>query len=426
LTRYTVFENDNKLNAVLGSIDILKVNKIYGEGYVWTTFSRSPNKDGTEATRQVDLNFANPDLLLESIKIVLFYISKSSDLIRLDAVAYIWKVLGSASLHEKEVHVILEIIDKIINYIAPHVLTIAEVNEPQDMVLTYLGSENKKESDMVYQFAHFPLVVHAIHTENAEYYKKWIKTLSKFNGKQFITILGSHDGMGLKPVRGILPQIEIDNLTDILISEYKALPNLASLPGGGSIVYEICATPWNLLNKFNSKEMVKLQIQKYILTIALGLTIKGLPAFYINGVLASDNYRPENGLDENRTVNREQFDFANLISKLSNKKTVNRIVFDKIIYLLKVRSENQAFNPNNADLEILECKNNKLIVIKVSAVDDKDSIFGVFNISENLQKGIVNNMSGSVTFIDLVSDMKVNYEFELEGYGFYWLKRSKK
>ena len=132
---------------------------------------------------------------------------------------------------------------------APELVTIAEVNEPQAALLPYLGTDDAAECDLVYQFAHFPLAVHALLGGDGSHYKRWLRTLEPFAGRQFITVLGSHDGMGRKPLLGLLPERDLEWLVDTLVTAHGALPNYARQPGGGRIVYELCATPWSLLNR---------------------------------------------------------------------------------------------------------------------------------------------------------------------------------
>jgi len=429
LTKYIIFENSNtkKLKAILGTRkDIIDKNvKILGQGWVWTTFSRPKNKEGKEETRQVDLNFKNPTLLLEVIKILLSYVEKGCGLIRLDAVGYIWKKLNSSSLHEKGAHIIIQILQLVLKSICPGIITIAEVNEPQDKCITYLGNF-KNEADLIYQFAHFPLVLYSLHFENTEPYKRWLKTLGKIKGRQFITILGSHDGLGLKPVRGFLGEKQIDKLVNHLVDKHKALPNFASLPGGKKIVYEICATPWNLINPPDSKQDMNLQVDRYLLTVALGLMIKGIPAFYFNGLFGSENYIPEDGLDENRTINREVCDFDKLKLELTDKKNHMYKVMKGIKKLLGIRKSESAFNPSNPFGEVINVGNSKVIVVYLKDNIKNDDIYGVFNFSRKIQntKIKINNKK----FMDLMNKQTFEresdiLELDLEPYQYLYLKR---
>jgi sucrose phosphorylase len=419
LTKYTVFEEKGQLKAILGDV---QSKEILGQGLVWTTFSRPKNSDGSEATKQVDLNFKNPKVLLESIKIILFYIDSGAKLIRLDAIGYIWKKLGASSLHEDECHIILSIIHDILKLFAPEVISIAEVNEPQEKVLGYLGSERDEESDVVYQFSHLPLAVHAVLTGKSEFYKNWVKSLPAFKGKQFITVLGSHDGMGLKPVRSLLPEEEIDILTNILIDKHKALPNKAILPGGKEIVYEICATPWNLVNNPNVNEELELQLSRYLIVVSLGLMLRGISALYINGLLGSENYLPKEGLDENRTINRQIFKQSELFADLDDPTSNHKKVLDSIIKLLKIRKEEKAFAPNGSDVEIINIANPAIIGLGISSIDGEEKILGIFNITEEQQNFELDIQVQE--FLNLVSKKTCTVD-DIKGlkpYEFLWLK----
>merc|ERR1719326_2831374 len=117
------------------------MGKVIGTGYVWTTFSRAKLKDGKEDTRQVDLNYRNPHVLAEVVRVLLFYVRKGSRIIRLDAIGYIWKVLGSNSIHERGTHMLLAIVYRVLKLADPRVMTVAEVNEPVSKCLGYLGSK---------------------------------------------------------------------------------------------------------------------------------------------------------------------------------------------------------------------------------------------------------------------------------------------
>ncbi len=341
LTRYKIVENNNgELKAELGAVDAGQAE--LGDGWVWTTFSRPPAEDGSETTRQVDLNYLNPMVFLEALKIIFFYVEKGADLIRMDAIAYIWKKLGSSSIHERETHILLAAVDLILGEAAPRTTTIAEVNEPENMYLTYLGNDNDPEADMAYQFVSFPLAIHAVAYGRAGYYQQWLISTNRFKGRQFTTVLGSHDGMGLKPVRDILSGQEIEEMSNLLVEDYGALPNYSQLPGGKKIIYELCATPWNLINRPDSREAEKLQIDRYMAVLSLGLLVKGIPGIYINGLVGAENYQPAEGLDENRTVNREIFRAGELFAILDGNSR-QRKVLEAIKKRLSIRAKQPAW-----------------------------------------------------------------------------------
>lgn len=433
LTPFIVFEKDGELLADLENKDHVHVKRgeidLIGTGYVWTTFSRGKREDGTEKTRQVDLNFLNPLVLVESLKILMFYAEKKARFIRLDAIGYIWKQIGRPSIHEDQCHLLLEVIKDFLSLVTPEVVTVAEVNEAQEMFFRYLGKGDHEQADLVYQFTHFPLAVYGLHTGDASYYKEWLKTIGHVEGRQFVTILGSHDGLGLKPVRGILPESEIERFGDILVDEYKAMPNYAYLPGGKRIVYEACGTPWDLINK--SDLDLDTAIKRYKLVVAMGLTVRGIPGIYINGLLGANNYFPEEGLDENRTVNREIFSYNALTETLNDKSSQESRVFEMVKELLAIRRRESAFSLNAKAIIIPEYHNQSIVAAELFSADNMERILCCYNVSSEPQRLTIPKLTsrGTGKWKNLLEpheercfDREV-IDIELEPYQALWLKK---
>ena len=352
-------------------------------GWVWTTFSRPPNADGSAATRQVDLNFRNPRVLLEMLEVLLCYRGHGADWVRLDAAGYMWKELGTASIHHPNTHRLLQVLRDALAGRAD-LVSVAEVNEPQDTILPYLGSPDAGvESDLVYQFAHFPLAVHALHSGDASHYKRWLGTQEPFGGRQFITVFGSHDGMGRKPVLGLLPDADLERMVQDLVSGHGALPNYARQGGGGRIIYELCATPWSLINRAGAGEPLHLQVDRYVACAALGLVLRGVPAFYINGLLGVPNRLDPGQLDENRSINREQFDEAALYAELDDRGGQMALVLERLLHLIAVRAAEPAFDAGGPPLHVLDTPP---AVIAVVADGDGRRVVSLTNVSAAPQR----------------------------------------
>lgn len=416
LTRYTVYRKNGVILANLGEIG---EGEILGKGWVWTTFSRPKDSQGAEETRQVDLNFANPRVLVEVIKIILFYLTSGASWIRLDAIGYIWKKLGSVSIHEPETHLVLEIIYMIVEMIEGKAVLIAEINEPQDKALTYLGNDQRRQSDMVYQFAHFPLAVEAILSGDGSNYRKWLATLAEVKGRQFVTVLGSHDGMGLKPVKGILSEEKIDNLIQKLVTEYGALPNYSMLPGGKKIVYELCSTPWCLVN--SGKQSFEVEMRRYLVVLALGLMVEGVPAIYFNGLIGAKNYLPKSGLDENRTVNREMFDFVKLTEELDSLDSIKGRVQMEVVKLIKIRRQEPLFDIGGGKRGVIETVDREIVVIRVKNGERK--LWGLVNVSAEEKVVELDDFEGGV---DLISGERYEGKrVKIGDYGIRWLKNER-
>ena len=221
-------------------------------GWVWTTFSRPPNADGSAATRQVDLNFRNPRVLLEMLEVLLCYRGHGADWVRLDAAGYMWKAARHAE-HPSSQH-------------PPDVAGAAgRTGRPRGPGDRGRGERaaghgaavpgehwtQGVECDLAYQFAHFPLAVHALLSGDAAPLPALAReTLDPFAGRQFVTVYGSHDGMGRKPVhRAAAGRRPRADGAGCLVAHHGALPNYARQAGGERIIYELCATPWSLINR---------------------------------------------------------------------------------------------------------------------------------------------------------------------------------
>lgn len=119
--------------------------------YLWTTFSAD----------QVDLNFGHPQVLIAVIGVLLHYLIHGADYIRLDAVGYLWKEVGTRCIHLPRTHLLVKLFRAICDEVAPGTVIITETNVPHQDNISYFGN-GRDEAQMVYQFPP-PLVLHALH-----------------------------------------------------------------------------------------------------------------------------------------------------------------------------------------------------------------------------------------------------------------------
>lgn len=417
LTPYLVFEDANgALRAQLGRPeDLPPTGKLLGSGLVWTTFSRPEDERGRETTRQVDLNFAQPATFLAILDICLLYAERGCRLLRLDAVAYLWKRLGGRSIHEPETHRLLSALVDALALAHPELLTVGEINEPQASGFSYLGDQ----AHLVYQFAHFPLAVYGLRNGDAAPYNHWLGSMQAASGRQFITLLGSHDGMGLKPVRdGLLNDDQLDRLVEDLESQ-GALCNFAQLPGGRRIVYEVCGTAWFLLNAGIDDE--ELALRRFMTLVSVGMIPRGLPAFYINGLLARENYAPTAGLDENRSINREQLGLDELLTDLADPDHRSSRALDGIRRMLEIRAQEPAFSPWGPEPIVLEL-DPRVLAARLQGVDHRDrEIVVVASFSAEVLRMRL-PLDGPLN--DLLSDRTIAAgEVELQPFETLWLRK---
>ena len=150
------------------------------------------------------MNFANPDVLLEIVDLLLFYCAKGCQYIRLDAIAYMWKVAGTSSIHLPQTHRIIQLLRRVLDLAAPQVALITETNVPHKDNVSYFG-DGHNEAQMVYNFTLPPLILHAFHTGDASALSRWASTLGlPSDDVTFFNFLASHDGIGVTPLVGIL------------------------------------------------------------------------------------------------------------------------------------------------------------------------------------------------------------------------------
>ena len=308
-----------------------------GREFVWTTFSSD----------HIDLNYNNPQLLLEMINVLLLYISKGADYIRLDAVAYIWKEKGTNCIHLPQAHSIVQIFRIIFNEVAPWVKIITETNVPHEDNISYFGN-GQNEAQLVYNFSLPPLVLHAFHTGNAETLSRWASSLETSSKKTtFFNFLASHDGIGVMPVCGILEKEEVE-----------AMANRAKLLGG-SVSYKNNAdgtkSPYELnINYLDAlcdpekpDESETIIAKRFLASQAIMLALKGIPGIYFHSLFGSRNWI--DGLSATgraRTINREKLEVESLEDELNRIGSLRHLVFSGFENLLTIRKSNSAFHPN--------------------------------------------------------------------------------
>ena len=362
-----------------------------GKKYLWTTFSAD----------QIDLNYKSPKLLLDMIKILLFYIERGADIIRLDAIAYLWKEIGTPCVHLRETHTVVQLFRDILDRVAPEVKIITETNVPHKDNISYFG-DGYNEAQLVYQFPLPPLILYTFKKHDSTAFNAWAKTIKPFSPKTtYFNFLASHDGIGLNPLRGIVDEKEIENLVEITerrggLVSYKYNPNGTKSP------YELNISYFNALSDEDEDEEIK--IKKFINTYGIILVLQGVPGIYIHSILGSENYYDGvKTTGQNRSINREKFDYERIREELKDKNSRRYRIYSSFIKLLDTRKNSRVFSPNS-EQEILEL-DNRVIAISRRCRDEK--LLAIHNITP-----------GSVSLKIDIGDL------ELDPYEFVWLRYS--
>jgi len=307
-----------------------------GTKQVWTTFSAD----------QIDLNYANPNLLLEVLDTLLFYVAQGAEFIRMDAIAFIWKETGTNCLHLPQVHRIIQLMRTALNLVAPHVAIITETNVPHKDNISYFG-DGHNEAQLVYNFPLPPLTLHAFHTGNAEILSTWASSLTLPSDETtFFNFLASHDGIGLMPTRGILSETAVIQMAERVKSNGGYVSSKNN-PDGTQSPYELNISYLDALADPDKDEATELVAQRFLATQAVMLSLRGVPGIYFHSLVGSQNW--QEGVAEtgrNRTINRQKLNIHELNNELETENSLRNLVFNGFQKLLQVRKSQSAFHPN--------------------------------------------------------------------------------
>jgi len=338
--------------------------------HLWTTFSED----------QIDLNFASPEVLIAMVDVLLHYLMEGARYIRLDAVGFMWKIPGTNCIHLEQTHRLIQLFRAITDRVAPGTVLITETNVPHKDNISYFG-DGENEAQMVYQFSLPPLVLHAVHCQDVRALCQWASSLKLPSMKTtWFNFLASHDGIGLNPLRGILPESEILSLVEKLQQE-GALVNWKNNPDGTRSPYEINVTYLDALSAKESEDNER--IARFILAHAVLLSFPGVPAVYIQSILGSRNdYDGVERLGYNRAINRKKYRAGEIDAELEDNKSLRHSIYHRLTQLIAVRRTEKAFHPDSQT--IFETSGAHVFKI-IRTADNGERITALFNFSNQQQ-----------------------------------------
>ena len=342
-----------------------------GIHHVWATFGED----------QIDVNFANPDVLFEFIDILLLYIAKGSRFIRLDAIAFLWKKLGTRCINLRETHEVVKLLRDTVDVVAPGTVLITETNVPNGENLGYFG--NSDEAHIVYQFTLPPLLLHALYHGNSQYLSQWAKDIPRPQKDcTYLNFIASHDGIGLRPAEGILPEEEVLALVDGM-HEYGGYVSMRTDQLGKESPYEINIALFDAL-KGTHQGVDDYQVQRFICAHTIMAALQGIPAFYIHSLIATSNdYQGVEQTGRTRSINRRKWQYDELLESLNNPASAHAMIFHELKRLLKIRRKQVAFHPD-ALQETIALGDHLFAFWRVSS-DQEQRILIVCNISTEIQ-----------------------------------------
>jgi len=341
--------------------DILtRFDSINGPVWVWTTFSPD----------QIDLNYRNPKVLLSVIETLLLYVRKGADLVRLDAVTYLWDEPGTPSANLEQTHEIIKLFRDVLDVAAPRVALVTETNVPHQENVSYFGN-GRDEAQMIYNFALPPLVLHAFYRQDSSRLSCWAQKLEYPSPTTtYLNILDTHDGIGLPGVVDILPPEEIEFLIS-RARQHGAFISYRTLEGGGVAPYEINTTWYSALNMDNSPEERAFQVKRFVASRSIALALRGVPGIYLHGLVGSRNdVQLALRTKVKRNVNRAVLHAGRLEKNLAEPGAKLNMINDQLGKLLETRVRYPAFHPNGAQ-RILPICPSVFAVLRASPAGDE-------------------------------------------------------
>ncbi|SFJ71103.1 sugar phosphorylase [Celeribacter neptunius] len=312
-----------------------EVNTANGPKHVWCTFSHD----------QIDVDFKNPEVLLEFLRIMRLHMDNGVRIIRLDAVAFVWKELGTSCIHLPQTHAIVRLMRLLCDYAEERVVLLTETNVPNAENLSYFG--NRNEAHMIYNFSLPPLLLHALLSGTSTYLNKWVMRMPPAQlGCAYLNFSASHDGIGVRGAEGLLEPEELGQVIKC-VRDFGGLVSMRALPDGSEKPYELNITYFDALKGTIDGGEDDWQIDRFICSQTIVMSLEGVPAFYIHSLLATHNDHA--GVEKtgvNRAINRHRWDYPELRALLDDPESQNAQVLSEMKRRIGIRTAQKAFHPN--------------------------------------------------------------------------------
>lgn len=324
-----------------------------GLQHVWTTFSAD----------QVDLNYANPDVMLAMIDVLLAYLGHGAQIVRLDAIAYLWKDLATTCIHLPQTHRAVQLFRAVVEEAAPGAVLITETNVPHDENVSYFG-DGHNEAQLVYNFALPPLAMHALQTGDGRVLSRWAASLALPSRETtFFNFLASHDGVGLNPARGLLPEEEIQRMI-ARVQRTGGLVSYKNNSDGTQSAYELNVNYLDALTDPDHANGQTLGEARFHVAQAIQLALQGVPGIYVHSLAGSRGW-PEGvqHTGHNRTINRGKFDARLVSAELRDRAHPRGRIHRRTRDLLKARVSSPAFDPFGSQ-QVLHAHPGALVLLR--------------------------------------------------------------
>ncbi|WP_342593851.1 sugar phosphorylase [Salinicola lusitanus] len=389
---------------------LVPVSTRRGTRHLWATFSED----------QIDLNFANPDVLLEFIGILLYYVQQGARIIRLDAITYLWKEVGTPCVHLPQTHAIVRLLRAILDFMAPGTLLITETNVPHQENMSYFGLERlapepqaeghddespsmPDEAHMIYQFTLPPLLVHTLTSGDATTLADWARSLPTLPpGCTYFNFTASHDGIGVRALEGLLPSHELEIMLE-LMHRFGGYVSMKTNADGSDSPYEINITYYDAM-KGTRRGADAWQVERFLCSQNLMLALQGIPGVYFHSLTATLN--DHGGVERSgklRSINRRRWPKEELDELIDSRSTPTREAFTSLKRRLNIRANEPCFHPE-AGQRVLDTPPG-IFAIERGPLANGRRLLAIYNISDTRQPLEIDELNGGEWY-DVLKDGK--------------------
>jgi sucrose phosphorylase len=231
---------------------------------------------------------------------------------------------------------------------------------------------------MVYQFSLPPLLLHAMQFGTTRYLAEWARNLpAPPPGCTFLNFTASHDGIGVRPLEGLVPPEEIQALVE-RVRQLGGLVSSRRLPDGGESPYELNITYFDAMGDPVVHDP-DLHIRRFLCSQTIQMALQGIPAIYFHSLTASHNdYFGVNQTGQNRSINRGRWAESQLEDLLADGSSVTARVFHEYTRRLQLRAAKPAFHPD----------------VPQRVLELEDGLFGIERRSEAQRLLCISNLTG--------------------------------
>ena len=387
------------------------------ERNIWCTFSSD----------QADLNFKNPAVLRKLIDVIFWYIQKGVRVFRLDAVAFIWKNSGTTGLNAPQAHLIVRLLRVLVDYVDLGIILITETNLPVDENLSYFGNGN--EAHWIYNFTLPPLSIFTLMFGDATQIRKWSMGMPPaLPNTAYLNFLSSHDGIGLRPVEGVLTDQQLDQMVSQLETN-GSLFSWRNISQSEQKIYEANITLFDSLRQTPSDPTGEFKIERYLAANCIMLGFEGVPAFYLNAFFATCNDTDAvNKKRSNRAINRHKWSKIEIEKRLKSSKNIESLVFNSLKKLISIRKCQPAFHPNATQftLQLDSC----FFGIWRQSIDLSQNIYAITNVTHLEQSLSLSNLNLAFSdrWFDLISGDEISNSasvLSFNPYQTYWISNER-